>query len=93
MADQIVGVQQAAADAGDADFAVQLLHTTEQSRESLEAKRWKITTGSRELVLRDQFDRLVKAVTLFKDVGNAARNIDPLHAGLPLAGFCVLMQV
>jgi hypothetical protein len=44
-------------------------------------------------VLHDQFDRLVKAVTLFKDVGNAAAIIDPLHAGLPLAGFCVLMQV
>jgi hypothetical protein len=46
-----------------------------------------------KLVLRDQFDQLVKAITLFKDVGNAAGSIDPLHAGLPLAGFCVLMQV
>ena len=93
VADQITGVQQAAADAGDANFAVQLLRTTEQSQRVLEAKRWKIATGSREFVLRDQLDRLVKAVTLFKDVGTAAGSIDPLHAGLPLAGFCVLMQV
>lgn len=93
VADQIAGVQRAAADAGDADFAVQLLHTTEQSQQVLEAKRWKITTGSREFVLRDQFGRLMKAVTWLKDVGTAAGSIDPLHAGLPLAGFCVLMQV
>jgi hypothetical protein len=93
VADQIKGVQQAAAAAGNADFTAQLLHTTQQGQQELEFKRWKITTGSREIVLRDQFDRLKKAVTLFKDVGNAAGSIDPLHAGLPLAGFCVLMQV
>ena len=93
VADQIAGVQQAAAAAANADFAAQLLHTTQQGQQELESKRWKISTASREIVLRDQFDRLVKAVTLFKDVGNAAGSIDPLHAGLPLAGFCVLMQV
>jgi hypothetical protein len=94
VADQIAGVQQAAEAAGNADFAAQLLHTTQQGQQELESKRWKISTGSRELVLRDQFDQLVKAVTLFKkDVSNAAGSIDPLHAGLRLAGFCVLMQV
>jgi hypothetical protein len=92
IADQIAGVRQAAA-AGNTDFAAQLLHTTQQGQQELESKRWKISTGSREVVLRGQFDRLVKAITLFKDVGNAAGSIDPLHAGLPLAGFCVLMQV
>ena len=86
-------MQRAAADVGDQDFAVQLLYTTEQSQQALEVKRWKITSGSREFVLRDQFDWLVKAVTWFKGVGTAAGSIDPLHAGLPLAGFCVLMQV
>jgi hypothetical protein len=94
VAKQITGVQHAAtAAAGNADFAAQLLHTTQQAQRELESKRWKISAGSREIVLRGQFDRLVKAITLFKDVGNAAGSIDPLHAGLPLAGFCVLMQV
>jgi len=93
VADQIAGVQQAATAAGDVDFAAQLLYTTKQGQQELESKRWKIGTGSRRVVLRDQFDQLVKAVTLFKDVSNAAGSIDPLHAGLPLAGFCVLMQV
>jgi hypothetical protein len=93
VAEQITGVQQAAVFTGNADFAAQLLHTTQQGQRELESKRWKISAGSREIVLRDQFDRLVKAITLFKDIGNAAGSIDPLHAGLPLAGFCVLMQV
>lgn len=93
VADQIAGVQQAATEAGSTDFAAQLLHATKQSQEALEAKRWKITTSSQEVVLRDQLDRLVKVVTVFKDVGSAAGAIDPVHAGLPLAGFCVLMQV
>ena len=32
-------------------------------------------------------------VTSIKDVASAAASLDPLHAGLPLAGFCLLMQV
>lgn len=91
--EQIAGVQQAAAAAGTTDFAAQLLQTTQQSKEALEAKRWKISTGSQDIVLRDRFDRLLKVLMGFKDVGAAAGMIDPLHAGLPLAGLCVLMQV
>jgi hypothetical protein len=91
--DQIAGVQRAALESGSTDFAAQLLRVTKQSQQTLEAKRWKITTRSREVVLRDQLDRLLKVVTVLKDIGKAAGSIDPVHAGLPLAGFCVLMQV
>ena len=93
MVDQIIGAQQAAAESGNTDFAAHLLHATKQSQQTLEAKRSKINTTSREVVLRDQLNRLLKVVTVFKDVGNAAASLDPVHAGLPLAGFCVLMQV
>ncbi|KAL8706420.1 MAG: hypothetical protein Q9225_007959, partial [Loekoesia sp. 1 TL-2023] len=80
--------------AGSSDFATQLLHRTKESQQALEAKRWKITTSSGEVfVPRDKLDRLLKVVTVFKDVGKAAANLDPVHAGLPLAGFCVLMQM
>jgi hypothetical protein len=93
LADQIMGMQQAAAAGGNRHFATQLLHAVQQGRKAIEDKRWKITTSSREVVLRDQFDRLVKVVTSIKDVASAAASLDPLHVGLPLAGFCVLMQV
>ena len=86
-------MQHAAAPAGQTDVAAQLLHATDQSRQTLEAKRWKIVVGSKEINVREQFDRLVRGVMLFKDVGNAAASLDPLHAGIPLARFCVLMGV
>lgn len=89
----VAAVQQAAAEAGNADFAAQLLRTTQQEQKKLESKRWKISAGSREVVLRDHLDRLVKAMTFLKDVSKSVGNVDPVHAGLPLAGFCVLMQV
>lgn len=89
----IAGVQRAAAAAGNDDFATQLLDATERSRQELESKRWKIHMGAKEIALRKHFDRLVKVVTVLKDVARAAASLDPIHAGLPLAGFCVLMQV
>ena len=91
--EQIAALQQAAAPTGQTDLAIQLRNATEQSRQTLEAKRWKIVVGSKEINVREQFDRLVRGVMLFKDVGNAAASLDPLHAGIPLAGFCVLMGV
>lgn len=96
--EQITGVYQAATDKTftDTDYLdlpTLLIQTVERSREALEAKRWRIQIDSGEFELREQFDRLIKAVMLFQDVGYAAGNIDPLHVGLPLAGFCVLMQV
>ncbi|KAI4127096.1 MAG: hypothetical protein LQ338_003382 [Usnochroma carphineum] len=93
VADQIAQVQQAAAETGSTDFAAQLLHATEKSEQELKAKRWKLTTSKGEVVLREKLDRLLKVVTVFRDVAKAAGSLDPLHAGLPLAGFCVLMDV
>jgi len=92
LSDAVTALQEAASQAGD-DFTDQLLLATQQSHEEVIAKRWKFNVGERTVVLRDQLDKIVKAVTLFKDVGAAAGSIDPLHAGLPWAGFCVLMQV
>ena len=90
---RVAAVQQAATEAGNADFVAQLLHTTQQGQKELESKRWMIRAGSREVILHDHYDRLVKAMTFLKDVSKSVGNIDPLHAGLPLAGFCVIMQV
>lgn len=86
-------VQRAAEKAGNADFSTQLLHTTEQALEALKSKQWTMKAGSRAVVLRDHFNGLVKVLKVFKDVCNAIGNVDPVHAGLPLAGFCLLMQV
>ena len=93
IAEQIAGVHEAIDKTEHTDLATLLLHATERSHQALKAKRWKIKIGSGEIELREQFERLIKMFLLFQDVGNAATSIDPLHARLPLAGFCVLMQV
>jgi hypothetical protein len=93
VAHQIAAVQHAARENGDVDFVAQLLSTTKQTQADLEHKKSKISIGSREYLLRDQVDKLVRAVTSLKEIATAAASIDPVHAGLPVAGLCVLMQV
>ena len=93
IAEQIAGLNQAIVNTEHTDLATLLLHATERSHQALKAKRWKIKIGSKDIELRERFDRLIKTCLLFQEVGNAAASIDPLHARLPLAGFCVLMQV
>ena len=90
--EQIAALRNAATAEDQSDLPTQLLHAAEKGRQALEAKRWTITVGSRRVVVHEQFDRLINAIMLFKDVGRAAASLDPLHAGLPFAGFCVLMQ-
>jgi len=92
LSDAITALQHAASEVGN-DFAAELLLATKRSQNELVAKRWRFAVGGREVVLRDQLDKIIKAVTLFKDLGGAVGSIDPLHAGLPWAGICVLMQV
>ena len=88
----ITAVQEAAATTGD-NVVSQLILATERSRDTLLAKQWKFGLGGKEIVVRDQLDKLVKAVQIFRDLGSAAAGIDPLHAGLPWAGICLIMQV
>ncbi|KAK5051502.1 hypothetical protein LTR84_003154 [Exophiala bonariae] len=90
---RITVIQQEAAGSGNSDFASLLLQATQQSQRDLEAKRWTITTGSWNIRVRQQFDRTIKALQVFKELCQPAYNADPVHIGLPLAGLCVLMQL
>jgi hypothetical protein len=90
---QITAIQQNAASSGNSDFATLLLQRTQQSQQDLEAKRWTIATGSWKIRVRQQFDRTIKALLVFKELCQPVYNVDPVHIGLPLAGLCVLMQV
>jgi hypothetical protein len=46
-----------------------------------------------EIILRDIFEKMVKWVDKFKDVGDAVVNYDPVHAALPWAGVKLVLQV
>ena len=74
----------------DADNAVA---ATNRNRDRLVKRRWQIHFRSKTIKIRDQFDKILMVLKAVKDVGSAAAGLDPLHAGLPWAGICLLMQV
>jgi hypothetical protein len=43
--------------------------------------------------LRDVFEKLVRWIDLFKQIGDIAVQYDPTHASLPWAGVRLILQV
>jgi hypothetical protein len=64
----------------------------EKKRICLE-KRWKYKKNNKEIIIRDQLDKVVEWVNKFKEVGDSAAQYDPAHAVLPWAGVRFLLQV
>lgn len=56
-------------------------------------KRWRIKMCGRSVEIREQVDRVVKVVLVAKDFITPFANLDPVHAGLPWAGVCMLLPV
>lgn len=56
-------------------------------------RKWRIKMGEHSIEVRDQVDRIVKVVIVAKDFVSSAASMDPLHAGLPWAGICVLLPL
>ena len=75
------------------NLAESLLAETQKRREKLIDRRLKMTIGGREHVIREKFDGIIKSVQAFKDLVSATASLDPMHAGLPWAGVCLIMQV
>jgi WD40 repeat protein len=67
-------------------------HAEEKKRLCIE-KRWKMTIGTKTIVLRDKADLVISLANKFKHVGSVAVGADPVHAGLPWAGVCLLLQI
>lgn len=62
---------------------------TERRKAQLLEKRWKI----KGVILHDKLSMICKSIQAFKDMGSQVAGLDPVHAGLPWAGFCLLMQL
>ena len=58
----------------------------------MDEAQWRVKFGDKEIVVQDQFDRLVKAILFGKEFISSAVSADP-HAGLAWAGVCVLLPV
>lgn len=58
-----------------------------------ESKRWRWSVGGREIVLREEAEKVLHWLDRFKSVGDVVANVDPLHIGLPWAGIRMLLEV
>ena len=60
---------------------------------TMNEKGWLFKTCGLSVELREQVDRIVKVIFVAKDFITPLANLDPIHAGLPWAGVCILLQV
>lgn len=56
-------------------------------------KSWRWHFRGREIVLREEVDRVLRLLDRFKSVGDVVANIDPVHVGLPWAGVRTILEV
>jgi len=67
---------------------------TEKSKQDCIRKRWKYSRKSGEtVILRDVFDKIIRWIDIFKQVGDVVIQYDPVHAALPWAAVRFLLQV
>ena len=62
-------------------------------RERILQRQWKLQLGRYSIQAKSHLDRIIRIIRAFKDVGSIAVNADPLHAGLPWAGICLILAV
>lgn len=57
------------------------------------AKRWKYKKGNKEIIIRDQLEKIVGWVEKFQQIGDQIVQYDPGHAALPWAAVRFFLQV
>ena len=60
---------------------------------AMNEKKWRFEVGGRSIEVREQVDRIVKTILVAKDFISSIASMDPIHAGLPWAGVCMLLPV
>ncbi|KAJ5738870.1 hypothetical protein N7493_002025 [Penicillium malachiteum] len=56
-------------------------------------RKWRLSIGKADIEVREKVDQIVKIIMVAKDFISSAASIDPVHAGLPWAGICVLLPL
>lgn len=60
---------------------------------AMNERQWRVKMCGRSVEVRTQVDRVIKGVLVAKDFISPFANLDPIHAGLPWAGVCMLLTV
>ncbi|KAI9787979.1 MAG: hypothetical protein M1816_007283 [Peltula sp. TS41687] len=79
---------------GKRNVLADLHKLAETSKQKCIDKKWQYTRKSGEKVIfRDLFDKFIKWIDLFKQVGDIVIQYDPVHAALPWAGIRFVLQI
>jgi hypothetical protein len=70
----------------------QAIAATKQKQAICQSKRWTFSSCGQKVILREKADNIVKWLDRFKQVGDVASNVDPMHIGLPWAGIRFLLE-
>lgn len=62
-------------------------------KQQCDDKKWRWRFQGREVVLRDEAEKVMLWMDRFKSVGDIAANAAPVHAGLPWAGIRMILEV
>lgn len=70
-----------------------LTKVAQEKRRACQSKQWKLEFKGHTVMLGKLADKIVLWLDRFKQIGDIAVNVDPVHAGLPWAGIRLLLQV
>jgi N-terminal domain of NWD NACHT-NTPase len=76
-----------------ADKEKQLSALVKAQVERMESREWKIKLGRKTIKIRKQVEGIIKILSAVKDFGTQAATLDPVHAGLPVAGLYLILSV
>lgn len=81
-------------ESGTDDFRRSIHETIiSQKAASFNNDRWKFRLQNKPIYVRESFNKIVKTISSFKLLMGPISNMDPLHAGLPLAAVYLLLSV
>ena len=75
------------------DIITKTLSTAEEKRQLCLRKRWKLNIGSKEIILRDVLEKIIRWLNHFKALGDVAAQSDAGHAALPWAAVRFILMV
>ena len=78
---------------GPKDLQRAMSDVVADSLKALESKQWKPKFRGKSVDVRGVLDEILKLIQVAMPVASAAGSLDPVHAGLPLAGVGVLLNV
>jgi hypothetical protein len=76
-----------------ADKEKQLSALVDRQVERMQSREWKVRLLGKSIKVRTQVERILNIVSILKDLGMQAASVDPVHAGPPVAGLCLILSV